>query len=93
MGGAAQPTLAIIGTSPAAAAWIARLADAGYAVEREPFTGPDDLRRLARRPPRAVVIDLDRAPSTRTGRGLRSCGELGGRRERERDPRARVPAG
>lgn len=63
MDGAAQPTLGIIGTSPAAAAWIARLADAGYAVEREPFTGPDDLRRLARRPPRAVVIDLDRAPA------------------------------
>ena len=54
----------IIGESPTAGStWIARLADSGYAIDREPVTGPDDLKRLARQPPRAVVIDLDRAPA------------------------------
>ena len=55
-------TVRIIGASPAAT-WIARLAAAGYALDREPITGPDDLKRLAREPPRAVVINLDRAPA------------------------------
>ena len=57
-------TVRIIGTSrTAAGTWIARLEDAGYAIDREPVTGPDDLKRIARQPPRAVVIDLDRAPA------------------------------
>ena len=55
-------TVRIIGASPAAT-WIARLADAGYVMDREAITGPDDLKRLARQPPLAVVIDLDRAPA------------------------------
>ena len=54
----------VIGASPTAAGtWIARLGDAGYAIDREPVTGPDDLKRIARQPPGAVVIDLDRAPA------------------------------
>ncbi len=56
-------TIRIIGASPAAATWVASLADAGYAIDRDLFTGPDDLKRLARQPPQAVVIDLDRAPA------------------------------
>ena len=57
-------TVRVIGTSrTAAGTWIARLADAGYAIDRQPVTGPDDLKRIARQPPRAVVIDLDRAPA------------------------------
>ena len=55
-------TVRTIGASPAAT-WIARLEDAGYAVDRHPVTGPDDLKRVAQQPPRAVVIDLDRAPA------------------------------
>ena len=55
-------TVRIIGASPAAT-WIARLADAGYVMDREAIAGPDDLKRLARQPPLAVVIDLDRAPA------------------------------
>ncbi len=43
--------------------WIQDLADAGYAIDREPVSGPDDLRRIGERPPAAVVIDLDRAPA------------------------------
>ena len=57
-------TVRVIGASPGASTiWIARLEDAGYAIDREPVTGPDDLKRIARQPPRAVVIDLDRAPA------------------------------
>lgn len=57
-------TVRVIGTSrTAAGTWIVRLEDAGYAIDREPVTGPDDLKRLAQQPPRAVVIDLDRAPA------------------------------
>ena len=57
-------TVRVIGASPAASAtWIVRLEDAGYAVDRKPITGPDDLKRIAAQPPRAVVIDLDRAPA------------------------------
>ena len=57
-------TVRVIGTSrTAAGTWIARLADAGYAIDRQPVTGPDDLKRLALQPPRAVVIDLERAPA------------------------------
>ena len=57
-------TVRVIGpTSAGSTTWIARLADAGYEIDREPVTGPDDLKRLALRPPRAVVIDLDRAPA------------------------------
>ena len=64
MDGAAQRTLRVIGASPAAVAtWVARLADAGYAIDLEPVTGPEDVKRLGRQPPRAVVIDLDRAPA------------------------------
>lgn len=60
----AQGTVRIIGASPGAGAtWIARLADAGYAVDQERVSGPEDLKRLGREPPRAVVIDLDRAPA------------------------------
>ena len=55
-------TVSIIGALPAAT-WITRLADAGYVMDREAITGPDDLKRLARQPPSAVVIDLDRAPA------------------------------
>ncbi len=54
----------IIGASPdAETTWVARLADEGYAIDREPVTGPDDLKRLGRQPPCTVVIDLDRAPA------------------------------
>ena len=54
----------VIGASPGASAtWLARLEAAGYAIDREPVTGPEDLKRIARQPPRAVVIDLDRAPA------------------------------
>ena len=56
-------TVRVIGTSPTATSWIARLEGAGYAIDREPVTGPEDLKRIARQPPRAVVIDLDRAPA------------------------------
>ena len=65
MEGVVRPQLRIIGASSSSSAgtWIARLEDAGYAIDREPVTGPDDLKRIARRPPRAVVIDLDRAPA------------------------------
>ena len=57
-------TVRIIGpSSKASTTWIARLADAGYAIDREPVNGPDDLKRMARQPPRAFVIDLDRAPA------------------------------
>ena len=57
-------TVRVIGTSrPAAGTWIARLEDAGYAIDREPVAGPEDLKRIARQPPRAVIIDLDRAPA------------------------------
>ena len=60
----AHRTLRIIGGPPAAAGtWIARLEDAGYAIDSEPVTGPDDLKHIARQPPRAVVIDVDRAPA------------------------------
>jgi len=55
-------TVRIIGAS-SSATWIARLEAAGYAVDREPVAGPEDLKRIAREPPRAVVIDLDRAPA------------------------------
>ena len=55
-------TVRIIGAPPAST-WIARLKAAGYAIDRGPVTGPDDLKRMARQPPRAVVIDLDRAPA------------------------------
>ena len=50
-------------SSGASATWIARLEAAGYTIDREPVTGPDDLKRLARQPPNAIVIDLDRAPA------------------------------
>ncbi len=64
MDGAAQRPLRVLGVSPTApATWVARLADAGYAIDLEPLTGPDDLKRMAQQPPRAVVIDLDRAPA------------------------------
>ena len=63
-------TVRVIGASSTAATWIARLADAGYAIDREPVTGPDDLKRIARQPPRAVVIDLDRAPARGRDIGL-----------------------
>lgn len=54
----------VIGASSGASAtWLARLEAAGYAIDREPVTGPDDLKRLARQPPCAVVIDLERAPA------------------------------
>ena len=54
----------VIGASPGASAtWLARLAAAGYAIDRQPVTGPDDLKCIARQPPCAVVIDLDRAPA------------------------------
>ena len=54
----------VIGASPGASAtWLARLEAAGYAIDPEPVTGPEDLKRIARQPPRAVVIDLDRAPA------------------------------
>ena len=57
-------TVRVIGASPGAGTiWIARLEDAGYAIDRAPVTGPDDLKRIARQAPRAVVIDLDRAPA------------------------------
>ena len=60
----AQGTVRIIGASPeAGATWVARLADAGYAIDRERVAGPEDLKRLGREPPSAVVIDLDRAPA------------------------------
>ena len=59
----------IIGAS-SAATWIARLEDAGYSIDREPVTGPNDLKRIARQPPRAVVIDLDRAPARGRDIGL-----------------------
>ena len=55
-------TVRIIGASPTAT-WILRLEDAGYAIDRAPVTGPDDLKHMALQPPRAVVIDLDRAPA------------------------------
>ena len=57
-------TVRVIGASPGAGTtWIARLEDAGYAIDREPVVGPEDLKRLALQPPHAVVIDLDRAPA------------------------------
>ena len=55
-------TVRIIGAPPAAT-WVARLEAAGYSIDREPVTGPDDLKRLAQELPLAVVIDLDRAPA------------------------------
>ena len=64
-------TVRIIGASPeAGTTWVARLADTGYAIDSEPVTGPDDLKRIARQPPRAVVIDLDRAPARGRDIGL-----------------------
>ena len=61
---AARRTIRIIGASPeAGATWVARLADAGYRVDRERVSGPEDLKRLGREPPLAVVIGLDRAPA------------------------------
>ena len=67
----AQGTVRIIGASPeAGATWVARLADAGYAVDRGRFSGPEDLKRLGREAPRAVVIDLDRAPARGRDIGL-----------------------
>ena len=64
MDGVARGTIRIIGASPeAVGAWIPRLAEAGYAVDRKGVAGPEDLKRLGREPPRAVVIDLDRAPA------------------------------
>ena len=61
---AARGTIRIIGASPeAGTAWVARLADAGYAIDRERVAGPEELKRLGREPPRAVVIDLDHAPA------------------------------
>ncbi|MCY4077056.1 MAG: hypothetical protein OXH04_16680 [Acidobacteria bacterium] len=60
----AHGTIRIIGASPeAAGTWIPRLSEAGYRVDRERVAGPEDLKRLGREPPRAVVIDLDRAPA------------------------------
>ena len=57
-------TVRVVGASPeAGTTWIACLEEAGYAIDRAPVTGPDDLKRLAQQPPRAVVIDLDRAPA------------------------------
>ena len=56
-------TVRVIGASLAAGTWIAHLADAGYAIDRQSVTGPDDLKRIAMQPPLAVVIDLDRAPA------------------------------
>lgn len=54
----------IIGASPKAlATWVVRLADAGHAIYPGRFSGPEDLKRLGREPPSAVVIDLDRAPA------------------------------
>ena len=67
----AQRTVRIIGASPEAGeTWIARLTDAGYAVDQEGFSGPEDLKRLGREPPCAVVIDLDRAPARGRDIGL-----------------------
>ncbi len=60
----ARGRIRIIGaSSEAAATWIAGLADAGYAIDRERVAGPEDLKRLGREPPSAVVIDMDRAPA------------------------------
>ena len=57
-------TVRIIGASPSAAGnWVSRLEAAGYVIDEEPVTGPDDLKRMAQARPRAVVIDLDRAPA------------------------------
>ena len=57
-------TVRVIGaSSTAAGTWIARLEVEGYAIDRQPVTGPDDLKRIATQSPRAVVIDLDRAPA------------------------------
>ena len=64
MGGRSLGTVKII-RSPAAgvAPEAGRLVSAGYRVNQQPITGPGDLRGLGRRPPRAVVIDLGRAPT------------------------------
>lgn len=60
----ARGKIRIIGaSSEAAATWSARLADAGYSIDRERVDGPEDLKGLGREPPSAVVIDLDRAPA------------------------------
>ena len=60
--GMPRGTVRIIGVS-SSATWISHVEAAGYAIGREPVTGPEDLKRIARQPPRAVVIDLDRAPA------------------------------
>lgn len=49
--------------SDEAAAGVARLVAAGYGVDDRPVTRPADVQGLRARPPRAVVIDLSRAPS------------------------------
>jgi hypothetical protein len=55
--------LRVISTSPAATSWIECLQEAGYEIDRKPVAGPGDLKRIAKQPPRVVVIDLDRAPA------------------------------
>ena len=45
------------------ASHLDRLRTAGYVVDDRSIKTPDDLERLSRRPPRAVVIDLSRAPA------------------------------
>lgn len=63
MEGVVRPRLRVIGASAATGTWMACLEATGYAIDRAPVTGPEDLKRIARQPPRAVVIDLDRAPA------------------------------
>ncbi len=41
----------------------AKIEGAGYEVDGGPLAGPDDLRKLQKDPPDAVVIDLSRLPS------------------------------